>query len=364
MPATFFTNPPTRTMNFIRNTASQSSTSAAYYQFLNYAVPSAPSPSEMVICRNEENHATTIITPRLIFRSFNQIEEADLMAGLRDIFMDPVNVQQYWDGVAWSEEKINVYIQEYRAAWEQGKKFSVYAIYDVLNPDKIIGTLDLREDFTFADYKNTVELGYILLMSEHGKKIGREIGEVGWQAFVHEVETAIHTENTPRTALAATAHPDNHASMSILTHVLGKVVPGITLSYGVTQPRNLFYRPYTPFLSASPHNQLLCNAETFCKDNQDHDDYLEAIKNKNYSLALRKACAAGVPLLINLILQYKTSLDIDINQPSSSNGWTALDWIEKNQTIEPTIKASIIHTLVQHQAEHGNAAKPQNVSSI
>lgn len=94
MPATFFTHPPTRTMSFIQSTRSQSSTFAVYYQFANYAVPSTPSPSEMVICRNEEDHATTIITSRLLFRSFNQIEEADLVVGLRDIFMDPKNVQQ------------------------------------------------------------------------------------------------------------------------------------------------------------------------------------------------------------------------------------------------------------------------------
>ena len=85
----------------------------------------------MVICRNEEDHATTIITPRLLFRSFNQIEKNELIAGLREIFMDPVNVQQYWDGVAWSEERLDSYIQEYSSAWEQGKKFSVYAIYQI-----------------------------------------------------------------------------------------------------------------------------------------------------------------------------------------------------------------------------------------
>ena len=253
MPATFFTNPPTRRGNFIRDTASQSSTSAVYYQFANYAVPGAPSPSEMVICRNEDDQATTIITPRLLFRSFNQIEEADLLLGLRDIYMDPLNVRQYWDGVAWSEERINAYIQEYSASWEQGGKFSAYAIYDVLNPDKIIGTLDLYEDSSFTDYENTVGLSYILLKSEHGKKKGREIAEVGWQAFVHEFEAAIHSGGTPRTALAATAHPDNRASVSILTHVLGDAVPDIVLNYGAEQPRILFFRPYTS-LSAEPRS--------------------------------------------------------------------------------------------------------------
>ena len=249
MPATFFTHPSTRAMSFIRDTASQSSTSAVYYQFANYTISGAPSPSEMVICRNEEDHATTIITPRLLFRSFNQIEEADLMAGLRDIFMDPRNVTQYWDGVAWPEERINAYIKGYSAAWEQGKKFSVYAIYDVLNPDKIIGTLDLCEDPSFAvksDIENTVGLGYILLWSEHGKKMGREIGEVGWQAFVHEFEAAIHSGEKPRTKLAATAHPDNGASVSILTHVLGDADPRVVRDYGPYQPRSFFSRAYTP----------------------------------------------------------------------------------------------------------------------
>ncbi len=169
--------------------------------------------------------------------------------------MNPMNVQQYWDGVAWPEARINAYIQGYSAAWEQGKKFSVYAIYDVLNPDKIIGTLDLCEDSSFANYENMVGLGYILLMSEHGKKIGREIGEVGWQAFVHEFEAAIHSVETPRTALAATAHPDNRASVSILTHVLGDAVPDGALSYGISQPRHLFFRKCTPLNDEDQSNQ-------------------------------------------------------------------------------------------------------------
>lgn len=246
MPATFFTMPSTKKANFTRNTESHASTSATYYQFTNYSIPAAPSASELVICRNEEDHATTIITPRLLFRSFNQIEKNELRAGLREIFMDPVNVQQYWDGVAWSEERLDSYIQEYSLAWEQGKKFSVYAIYDVINPDKIIGTLDLCEYSSLVDYENTVALGYILLMSEHGRKIGREIGEVGWQAFMHEFEAAISSGETPRTGLVATAHPNNGASVSILRHVLGEAVPDVVLNYGPDQPRNLFFRPYQP----------------------------------------------------------------------------------------------------------------------
>ena len=92
-------------------------------------------------------------------------------------------------------------------------------------------------------------------MSEHGRRIGREIGEVGWQAFMHEVEAAIGTGKTPRTGLAATAHPDNRASISILRHVLGDAVPGVELSYGADQPRNLFFRPYKPINTEAKSNQ-------------------------------------------------------------------------------------------------------------
>lgn len=246
MPPTFFTMPPTKTASFIRNTESQALTSATYYQFKNYSIPTAPCESELVICQNEEDHATTIITPRLLFRSFNQIEKHDLMQGLRDILTDPVNVQQYWDGIAWSEEKIDTYIQKYSSDWEQGKKFSVYAIYDVLNPDRIIGTLDLCDYPSFAGYENTVALGYILLMTEHGRKIGREIGEVGWQAFMHEVQAAINAGKTPPTGLIATAHPDNGASVAILNHVLGDAVPNLGISYAPDQPRSVFFRSYEP----------------------------------------------------------------------------------------------------------------------
>lgn len=245
MPSTFFSRQLTRSSHFKRDNTLEKPTLASYYQFQNYARPSTPSPSEIVICRNESDCATTIVTPRLLLRSFNQIEKHELMAALREMLMDPINVQQYWDGVTWAEEKIEDYIHTYSLAWQEGKKFSVYAVYDVLNPDQIIGILDLR-DSPFVDYENTVALGYILLRSQHGKKIGKEIGEIAWQAFVHEVKAAIDAGEAPPAGLIATAHPDNHASVSILKHILGDAVPGVLLHYAPNQPRNLFFRRYEP----------------------------------------------------------------------------------------------------------------------
>lgn len=241
MPTLFFAKPVTDTKKFEKNT--RSITSADYYPFNNYLTPKVPSPSEMVICRNEDNRSSTIITPRLVFRSLDQIDRDDLISGLRALLQDPENVTKFWDGAAWTDEEIEEYIQKYTLAWETGKRFSVYAIYDASNPDRMIGALDFCQDHSFTD-KNLIALGYIILKSEHGKGLGYEIGEVGWQAFVHEVNAAIASGQIPFTALAATAHPGNHASIKILNHVLGDADLTVKMNYGVDQPRLFFKRKY------------------------------------------------------------------------------------------------------------------------
>lgn len=258
MPVTFFAQPPTQSKKFTRDIEAAFVTSAVYYPFKNYAVPDASEVSELVICRNEEDQATTIITPRLVLRSFNQIAKADLITGLKAILMDPVNIQYYGEGIVWSEEKIADYIQQHSVPWTRGKKLGVYAIYDVLNPEQMIGMLSFYDDVSFAHYEQTIGLGYILLHSTHGKKIGRELGEIGWQAFVHEMTMAIQSGERLPTGLAATAHPQNHASVSILTHVLGDAVPGIEISYGPNQPRALFFRPYDPQLTQNQCLRFSC----------------------------------------------------------------------------------------------------------
>lgn len=253
MPATFFSKPLHKTIK----TSSDKSTS--YYPFTDYSNPSAPIQSELMICRNELAKTTTITTPRLLLKSFNQISKSELVEGLKDIFTDEKNVQLYWNGKPWSEEQINEYVEKYSANWDQGKKFSVYAIYALANLEKIIGTLDLCEDYTFANLQNTVGLGYIIAQSEKGKKIGREIGEIAWQEFVHEIATH-SVKQLPNIGLAATAHPNNLASMTILTHILGDPIPNIRLNYGLNQPRNVFFRSYS---SSLPYEKKITEKPEF-----------------------------------------------------------------------------------------------------
>ena len=57
---------------------------------------------------------------------------------------------------------------------------------------------------------------------------------------------------------------------------------------------------------------------------------IEFINKKQYSLALRKACAEGECSFVKLLMKYSDKLKIDLQQ-TSSNGNTALMWLEKSK---------------------------------
>ncbi|MFA6301551.1 MAG: glycosyltransferase family 88 protein [Legionella sp.] len=81
---------------------------------------------------------------------------------------------------------------------------------------------------------------------------------------------------------------------------------------------------------------------------------LQAIKEKNYSLALKRASSVGHLRVVELIVQFhhQKRISFDINE-ASSNGNTALDWINLNQATTATGKANkqrIIEILKQEGA--------------
>lgn len=80
---------------------------------------------------------------------------------------------------------------------------------------------------------------------------------------------------------------------------------------------------------------LMKEASTFfnANPNKISSTFLELIKNKQYDMALRKACSIGACAFIKILLKYADALEIDVKK-SSSNGNTALIWLEKSTALE------------------------------
>ncbi|MGL6029879.1 MAG: hypothetical protein ACRC0M_08880 [Legionella sp.] len=76
--------------------------------------------------------------------------------------------------------------------------------------------------------------------------------------------------------------------------------------------------------SNEPHQQLLADINAI--NAKINAGIIKSIENKQYTLALRKASGIGQIELMRTLLNYKESLNIDINEPSPSSGKTALDW--------------------------------------
>ena len=76
------------------------------------------------------------------------------------------------------------------------------------------------------------------------------------------------------------------------------------------------------------HALLLIKANKICNKEQ-----LELIKQKHYSLLLRRACSNLNLSLVRLLIQFKDRIDLKIDE-TSSNGKTALDWA-MTSTVKP-----------------------------
>ena len=114
---------------------------------------------------------------------------------------------------------------------------------------------------------------------------------------------------------------------------------------------------YTVFYR-SQHNQLISEIEKNCNDKPKVKSFLDALYAKNYSLALRRACSAGLLDFIKILFASSISEEIEINQ-TSANGFTALDWINKAKVTE-TIKMQIVTLLEERGAVVGSTLAAGN----
>lgn len=102
-----------------------------------------------------------------------------------------------------------------------------------------------------------------------------------------------------------------------------------------------------------PHVKILSDLKTINVNLIKYKSFFDAIEQGNYSLALRKACAIGNLDLVKIILQYKRSLNIDVNEPSATNGYTAFDWVQENKTMTTLTKERMMALLLRYGASSG-----------
>lgn len=88
---------------------------------------------------------------------------------------------------------------------------------------------------------------------------------------------------------------------------------------------------------------------------------MKVIKEGNYSLAFRQACAANAPLLVKSLLKFKDSLKLDVNQPST-NGHTALDWFDL-KTTATTQRDEVRALLIKSGAKNNKVSSLEPVRS-
>lgn len=101
-----------------------------------------------------------------------------------------------------------------------------------------------------------------------------------------------------------------------------------------------------------PHIRLYQAAKAICDKNSDYKSIIIAIKNTDYGMALRKSAAAGSLTLVTLLLDFKKAIALNVNETSSSNGYTAYDWA-KEAKINPLDKHKIITKLEEEGGKSG-----------
>lgn len=100
-----------------------------------------------------------------------------------------------------------------------------------------------------------------------------------------------------------------------------------------------------------------------CKKHARGEEVLKAFYRAEISLVLRKASAFGMYDIVKTIINNKSLFDnFNINEPSPSNGYTALDWIMQNRDANEATKALIQHILIENGALTSQQIKSNKMS--
>lgn len=122
---------------------------------------------------------------------------------------------------------------------------------------------------------------------------------------------------------------ESNSVMMIAKAQLSKLAAGEEKTQAKESPllsQSLFTEPKA---EVTPHEELRTKLEKLGAQLPTQKSVLEAVQQKEYALALRRACAHKLDKPALLILEYHERFKFDLNE-RSSNHFTALDWVEKN----------------------------------
>jgi hypothetical protein len=116
------------------------------------------------------------------------------------------------------------------------------------------------------------------------------------------------------------------------------------LSREVNAPNSLLAS--TAFISVTdPLSKCIVMLSNACKQSDKKEELLDAINKDLFALAFRKACAYGEEQVVNLLVENRSLLgDFSLNE-SSSNGFTAVDWVKK-AAYEKTKQERILERII------------------
>lgn len=100
-----------------------------------------------------------------------------------------------------------------------------------------------------------------------------------------------------------------------------------------------------------PESAVLYEQVKQALGNKSEESLLLKIQNGEYSVALRNACNKKLFEIIPIILNYKDSLGIDINE-QSSNGNTALDWLIESKNVSDQLQKDKVIELMREKGAY------------
>ncbi len=178
--------------------------------------------------------------------------------------------------------------------------------------------IDKLTEVTFNKYKSD-PFGIVSSMAEHPEFLTRSATPFD----VTALGTIFTTTNT----------------LKDLTQIMGAEKSNVSK----TPSPNLFVKSdKTP----DPHEQVIAEAKALFQADAKLQSYLKAIEERQYCLALRKVCGAGLEKPIRSLLKYHAKLGFNINEPSDKNGYTALDWLRAAKGVDAKVLAELEKELI------------------
>lgn len=187
----------------------------------------------------EKLNSVSITVKGLSFLSINQMPRHKLIQLYSRIFQDPETMEKFRHGKPWTDAEVEKYVDDNIELWKKGTRFGVFAVFSA---NEFVGTMNLYERPTEYATKGrghpmAIELGYIVRQEFWKNGIGSAIAFTAWQYIMH-----VSKKEMRFLEMIATAHPDNKASMNILSKVAGEIDAKAVVSYTKEQPRALFCR--------------------------------------------------------------------------------------------------------------------------